>query len=131
MATDGRSSMTLEKCWEGLVDLLHSFCEREQLSEYLVFLFKIIQIYLIDMFCLKGIFDMATVALVKYQCVVTHLLTSLCHQAAYLDKQGEAPASHGGQGFWYVFFVATHAPNSFASVDIPSLQLTTNIAPEN
>lgn len=80
---------------------------------------------LIDMFWLKVIFDMATVALVKYQCVVTH------HQAAYLDKQGEAPASHGGQGFWYVFFVVTHAPNSFASADIPSLQLTTNIAPEN
>ena len=42
--------MTLEKCWEGLVDLLHSFCEREQLSEYLVFFFLEKLYRLIDMF---------------------------------------------------------------------------------
>ena len=39
MAIDGRGSMTLEKWLEGLFEVLHSFCEREQLSEHLVFVF--------------------------------------------------------------------------------------------
>ena len=56
---------------------------------------------------------MATVALVKYQYVVTHLLASLCHQAAYLDKQGEAPRSQD-QNFWHCFF----------SCNLHSLKLT-------